>query len=577
MLSRKIYLLVLFFFSLAGTTQNAPIKIPSLVHPIKKIEAMLLQEKSFENDTLALKKYLKPLKSTKELAVLYNALLANGYSNCLNKTNPKSEFHYLQSIKKANELKNKSLEIWTQLNYIMYLYHHKEYVTMTPLLLKMMERLEKVAPEQLILPGESFKKIGWIMQTLADYDNAFHYLNLAKKHTPQKTAEYAAILDAIGLNYFRVGNLKEAESYFQRTALLATQIKDEVRYAKAIGNLALVNQQKGNIKGAIALLSKDIRISEKGKSNQNTMYASILLAEMYLADKDWHKAKETLEKAEKIAYSKSYFKKSELKIIKLKLAILQHQNKTDNELVLLRRMMVLEDSLKNKDGDIAINNSYWLVQKTKFNQKLNKAEDQLKNESERKNIYAILIILILLLVFFFYQNTKKELKTKQLEHQQNILELELDKIKTEQKLSEANESLNAQVDYLKEKNVQIKKLKFEIDQIKQSSSDSSLEKKTGKLNNLLESHLMTESNWNTFRREFQKEHPEYYRLLEDFPEITNSNKRMLLLQKLEFNNQEIADLLGVTPDAIKKSKQRLKKKLGTKFTILFNTEKMIQS
>lgn len=52
---------------------------------------------------------------------------------------------------------------------------------------------------------------------------------------------------------------------------------------------------------------------------------------------------------------------------------------------------------------------------------------------------------------------------------------------------------------------------------------------------------------------------------------------MLLLQKLEFNNQEIADLLGVTPDAIKKSKQRLKKKLGTKFTILFNTEKMIQS
>ena len=42
-----------------------------------------------------------------------------------------------------------------------------------------------------------------------------------------------------------------------------------------------------------------------------------------------------------------------------------------------------------------------------------------------------------------------------------------------------------------------------------------------------------------------------------------------MLQKLDFNNYEMSNLLGVTIDAIKKSKQRLKKKLGDKYDLLF--------
>ena len=59
-------------------------------------------------------------------------------------------------------------------------------------------------------------------------------------------------------------------------------------------------------------------------------------------------------------------------------------------------------------------------------------------------------------------------------------------------------------------------------------------------------------------------------LLTEFPELTVSNIRILMLQKLNFSNNETAELLGVTTDAIKKSKQRLKKKLGTKSNLLFD-------
>lgn len=145
----------------------------------------------------------------------------------------------------------------------------------------------------------------------------------------------------------------------------------------------------------------------------------------------------------------------------------------------------------------------------------------------------------------------------------------MDKLKMEQKLSEAHEDLNTQIDYLKDKNIQIKKLKSEINSVKNSSSHY-LEEKNGKLTALLESHLMTENNWRIFKREFEKEYPDFYKMLmTDFKEITDSNMRILLLQKLDFSTNEIAELLGVTTEAIKKSKQRLKKKLGIKYQELY--------
>lgn len=564
MFSKKIFCTILFFFVIQLQSQSSSIKIPSAENKISQIEIIVLQEKYFEKDTLALKNYLQPLEKTKINTAIYHALLANGYSAFYNARNKKSDFHYQQSTKKASALKDSSLEIWTQLNYVYYLYHNRDYFFMTPLLLQLIDQIEKTNPEQLILPGESFKKIGWIMQTLGDYENALHYLNLAKKHTPKKTAEYAAILDAIGLNYLDVENLAEAASYFKEAALLAIQVKDRVRYGKALGNLAVIKQKKGDFKGAISLLNKDIEISEAEKSDQNTLYATTLLTEIYIAEKNWDKTEKKLQKAQNIVHSNPNFKKAELKIIKLKLMVLQHQNKTEGELILRRRMLVLEDSLQNKDGDMAINRSNWLIQKTKFKQQIEKANDQFKQELAMKNVYAVILFLIVLLVFVLIRN----FKNKKLIHKQKIVLFELDKIKTEKELLEAHESLNSQIEFLKDKNSQIKKLKVEIQQIKESSSNNAKDK-TGKLNRLLESHLMTENNWNSFKREFQIEHPRFYRMLEeDFPEITDSNKRILLLEKLNFSKNEIAELLGVTPDAIKKSKQRLKKKLGEKHELL---------
>lgn len=83
---------------------------------------------------------------------------------------------------------------------------------------------------------------------------------------------------------------------------------------------------------------------------------------------------------------------------------------------------------------------------------------------------------------------------------------------------------------------------------------------------------MTEENWNKFKLEFQITYPDYYEnLLFRYPDLTDSNLRIILLLKLGFSYNETVSLLGITAEAVCKSKQRMKKKFAENEELLFET------
>lgn len=210
-----------------------------------------------------------------------------------------------------------------------------------------------------------------------------------------------------------------------------------------------------------------------------------------------------------------------------------------------------------------------MVQKTKYENQVKNTQVKLVYESKINKIFFIIIILATMLIFLIIVFSKKRLKNISLEYDKKTMHYEIEKLKYEKTISEANQDLNTQIQYLHNKNDQISKLKLELEAIQQSSS-SFLEEKNGKLQALLDSHLMTEENWISFKREFQKEYVDFNQLLAvEFPELKESNLKIIMLQKLRFNNPEMASLLGITLEAVKKSKQRLKKKMGNKYNLLF--------
>ena len=551
-------LLLSFFINLNAQT----IRIPNNRTNFQKLDLLIQQEKNFGKDSLALQKYLQPLSKTKLYLPLHSALQANSYTNFYDRITAKSKKLYQTSINQANILGYKPLQIWTRLNYVKRLYHYGYYQEMQPVLLELMKDIRQTKESEIINPLDTYKTIGWIMQTLSDYPEADYYLKRALKYCKPGSVNYAAILDNYGINLYKTRRYQEALKQFHKSGLIALKINDSLRYAKTLGNKALVYEEQNKYAEAIQLLKEDIALSERLKESKNKMFASIALARIYLKNNNLSDAQAILTEAEKIAVSKFYFRKSELEIIKLKLELLKRIPNANQELITTRRMMVLLDSLKATDGDEQILQVKWQLQKDKYQQKITQANTQYQKEIVVKNILAVLIGLSVFgaIGLFFYQ--KKKHKKRHKVYELKVAALEDQKRKMEEKFKSSNESLSSQVEYLKNKNVQINLLKKEIETVETSTS-SYLEKKNGKLHALLESHLMTESNWIRFKREFEKEFPDFSQnLITNFPELTDSNKRIIFLQKLGFSNIEISQSLGITTDAVKKAKQRLKKKLG---------------
>ncbi len=536
-----------------------------------RYEKYFLQQDHFGKDTIAVKLFLKPLVESdlNEDKIIADILLANSYALVFDRVNIKSDTYYSRSLSKAKQSSNTALEIFATLNYAQYYYTYREMTKALPYFLSTISKIEDINPSNLLLPADTFTKIGFYMGTIGDYSEAINYLKKALQFTHPNSSEFAKICDNLGIYYVETGDLENAYKNIIKASAAAKLNDDQVRFAKTLGNLALIFEKKQDYKKAIELVLEDIKISEENGSTKNTMFAYTVLTRLYISNKELEKAEITVKKADDIAKTKSYFKINELEILKLKLELIDKSGREEEELQVRRRIAILEDSLEKTDGFIPLNQAKWLMQKRKYQQSIAIADKKISRESFWKNlIFSLAGLFMVIVSIFIIVNKLREKKKKKLVEAQ-FLEYEMTKLRNEKKLLDANKTLDSQVSFLEEKNIHIEKLHAEIENFKKSRLFSQ-NQEHGKLDDLLQSHLMTDENWRIFRGEFQREYPLFYNnLQQDFPELTSSNLRIILLQKLGFSNAEISGFLGITVDAVKKSKQRLKRKLGEKYDQLF--------
>jgi len=504
---------------------------------------------------------------TKEcIRIIKDVLLAELTAKKADSLNERSLSLYQTAIKKAVSEKNQQMEIWASINYAFYRYQYSSYDAALYYFIRVGQLAESFPPEEMIFPGDTFKKLGYFMGYIREYEQGIAYLKLAEKYTFGLSAEMAALKDNIGLLYSKTNDSNKARKYFDQALEIAVEVKDTLRQAKVLGNTADLYKKSGDYEKAIQLLHRDIYLSRNGDNNMNTMYALLRLSEVYLETGSINKARLAALQANSIAQSKVYFKSSQLEATELLLKIAQKTGNSDEELTLRRKIDSLNISLKTPEGTNTISKLNWEAQKQNFNEQLNKEKQRVKKGAWVRNGIVLLSALLLLITVWFLIKLKRKSKKNSSRYQSSLKFLQNEKLKSETRLREASNSLTAHVNYLSEKNHQIEKLESEIKNIK---SVFNTDENRAELNKLLESHLMTEENWNRFKNAFALEYPKFYaRLVNNYPELTEANWRIILLQHLRLSNGEIARLLGVTVEAVKKAKQRLKKKLNEAYESL---------
>jgi DNA-binding CsgD family transcriptional regulator len=74
--------------------------------------------------------------------------------------------------------------------------------------------------------------------------------------------------------------------------------------------------------------------------------------------------------------------------------------------------------------------------------------------------------------------------------------------------------------------------------------------------------ILTEDDWHDFKTLFEKVYPQFFdRLRQLAPDITAAEQRMAALVRLFHDNKQIASVLGISVNSVRKTRQRLSQRL----------------
>lgn len=534
-----------------------------------EMESFIIQNKESTQPETIRKNYKKKVKShkTKDLTsldVVSKVLQAQAISKNLDQLNNQSVVLYLEALCDANKLNDASLLIYVNTEIGFFYYTYNEYLKAMPYFAHAAQLLDITPEAQLIQHSATFKKHAYFYGSLGEHEKSIEFLKKALTYTASYNKDYAALLNNIGSSYYKLEDYQKAEEYFLETKNVALENDDKGRYAKALGDLALILLHKKQYQSAIDLLKEDIEISEREKADRNLMYARILLSKIFVETQQYEKAKQNLQLAYAYVESKDYLQSHAYEIAQVNLAIAQQTNDFVLELHSRRALDSLRKEISDKDGQEAINLANWETQKSQFYTELEIEKAKVEKANLKLWIVFGSALFFIVVVFFMVRSIQLRFKNKEALYQKNILQYKINQLQSISKLDEYDLTLKSYQSYLSDQNKQMDLIEKELDKL--NTNTVSKDQAKVFLQELLDQQKMSGTNWLALKNIFVKEENDYYNaLLENFPDLSETNLRIVILNKMDLKPAEIALVLNIKIDVVDDALQRLRKNFKGRF------------
>ena len=362
--------------------------------------------------------------------------------------------------------------------------------------------------------------------------------------------ELYQIYNTIGLCYQKEMKYDSAIHYYKLANESALTMRDEFWVALTNGNQANCQYLTGNYDAALPPLLKDFELSVRWGEIGSAVNAAMTIAAIYLVKNNVSEASGYLE------YGRKYMNlldfRQKINYYKSLTQINRQNGNYKQALLLLDTMQMYKDSLAITNDNGIIRNAELKLNLEKHKHEIELLESEKSRQITLRNAVLIIIILlgVIMGLWLFNLNLRKK----------RALELaEQDKENAYQELEQAKKELKNFTSVVREKNELILSVKAELHELEQLNHGEERIKNIGEL---LNSNILTEDDWREFKLLFDKVYPGFFiRLHEKLPNLTQAEVRLISLMKLNMNQKDMAYMLGVGYDAIRKVKQRLNAKI----------------
>jgi len=399
----------------------------------------------------------------------------------------------------------------------------------------------------------------------SDFENALKLGLRTDKTFAEKNYVYVFNTNLIGMCYLKTGQYDSARFYFQRVYDNANAMTSEPAWQGiALGNIGNAYFFQDNFEKAISYLSRAIPLTIEGKVFDNTVGFASNLSDIFQRQNNVSEAKKFLD----IALNSAHITGDNENYYVAHSTAASYYRFTNNAALSLLH----SDSATFFNSKLAVQKDLNIKYKIEMAVEHEKVVEREKAFAEKKENelflrnaiigFAVLVMIISLLLY-----NRSQLKNKS-RQQQLIAEKKL----AENELRSASGQLDAFTQSIREKNEFIEKASQVIERMndelnlakdKPANLVTLPETDSNSLRLLQNSVILTDEDWKNFTGLFEKVHQNFFiRLKEKLPGLSPAETRFIALTRLKLSTKEMANMLGVTVEAIRQIRSRLKKKLN---------------
>lgn len=380
------------------------------------------------------------------------------------------------------------------------------------------------------------------------------------------------MLNGLAMCYRNMGVYDSAEYYFRKAYNTVEQKSDSLWIGILTGNIGITYYLQKRYDDAIPLLIKDVSLGITRKNIANTAKSMAILGDIYLELGDIAKGMQLLQQSMELIKKSNKWTDYELlhTVYPILAKAYAHNGNAAMAYAFMDSAIMVKDSIASQRNSLILLKTKQRLDKEKYAAEITRAEAQRSvNNVIRNSLMALILLLsVIAILFINRQRLKYNRRQDQLEAEKKLAESARQLAENEKFLAES-ELLNATVQLkdftrtMKDKNELIEKFTEEIERYQSLPCSNELPNQNETLQQLQQSTILTEQQWDDFRNMFEKVHAGYLNRLRDkLPGLSPAEIRFVTLSKLKFSNKEMAGVLGISTDAVRMNKHRLKKKLN---------------
>jgi DNA-binding CsgD family transcriptional regulator len=399
------------------------------------------------------------------------------------------------------------------------------------------------------------ESLGQIYYFFRRFDLSEKHLKIGLHHSHVAEENKIKIYNTLSLIYRDKLDNKISEWYLQKAYNQAVRLKNEAWMGILSGNLGYIALSKKENEKARKLIEFDYRVSTKNKQKNSQINALALLIEVDLLE---NKLAQSTQKMK--VFDSLMFGETNPQLLgafyRAKINYYEKLGQAKLALFNFKKFIAFKEINDENRQFLNIQNAEFQIE---FERK--QGENIIYKEKKKKDdliILGLFIICLILGLTSFIIIKQIQRKRKQ---DKELLTLRAQKMEDE--LHATEREMRALLSTMFDKNREIFDLQEQVESFEKNQHSKTDSEKEAMLNDLQSFSLLTENDWIEFKRLFEKLNPGFFDFFhEKFPEITAAEIRLAALIKLNLSNLEMARTLAISPDSVRKTNLRLRKKLN---------------